>query len=95
MISCIKIRLMYHELREYLKSIPPEEKESVDEQMIPFKGRLIFKQYLRDKPHSWDVKVFTKAGVSGIVYDIDILKVHFKMDICRFLIVSRLSPRAD
>ena len=67
-----KIRPMYDELRENLKSIPPEERQSVDEQMIPFKGRLSFKQYLKDKPHSWGVKVFTRAGVSGIVYDLEI-----------------------
>ncbi|KAK2719757.1 hypothetical protein QYM36_005286 [Artemia franciscana] len=37
-----------------------------DTLMIP-KG-----QYLKDNPHSWGVKVFTRAGISGIVYDIDI-----------------------
>ncbi|KAK2706353.1 hypothetical protein QYM36_016404 [Artemia franciscana] len=40
--------------------------------MIPFKERLGFRQYLKDKPHSWGVKVFTRAGISGIVYDTEI-----------------------
>ncbi|KAK2704220.1 hypothetical protein QYM36_017518 [Artemia franciscana] len=50
----------------------PEEIQSIDEQMIPFKGRIGFRQYLKDKPHSWGVKVFTRASISGIVYDIEI-----------------------
>ncbi|KAK2721533.1 hypothetical protein QYM36_003729 [Artemia franciscana] len=50
----------------------PEEIQSIDEQMIPFKGTIGFRQYLKDKPHSWGVKVFTRAGISGIVYDIEI-----------------------
>ncbi|KAK2723512.1 hypothetical protein QYM36_001996 [Artemia franciscana] len=50
----------------------PEEIQSIEEQMIPFKGTIGFRQYLKDKPHSWGVKVFTRAGISGIVYDIEI-----------------------
>ena len=29
--------------------------------MIPFKGRLRFKQYTKDKPTKWDIKVFVLA----------------------------------
>ena len=67
-----KIRRLYDAFRENLKKIDPEEIQSIDEQMIPFKGRIGFRQYLKDKPHSWGVKVFTRAGISGIVYDIEI-----------------------
>jgi len=63
---------MFDKLRENLKSIPPSEKQSVDELMLPFKGRLSFKQYLKDKPPSWGVKVFSKPGVSEFVYDLEI-----------------------
>ena len=34
---------------------------SIDEAMIPFKGRLGFKQYLKDKPIKWGIKVFVLA----------------------------------
>ena len=34
---------------------------SIDEAMIPFKGRLGFKQYLKDKPTKWGVKVWVLA----------------------------------
>ena len=34
---------------------------SIDEAIIPFKGRLGFKQYLKDKPIKWGIKVFLLA----------------------------------
>ena len=34
---------------------------SIDEAMIPFKGRLAFKQYIKDKPTKWGIKVFVLA----------------------------------
>ncbi len=37
------------------------EEVSVDEAMIPFKGRLSFKQYMKDKPTKWGIKVFVLA----------------------------------
>ncbi|KAK2723484.1 hypothetical protein QYM36_001971, partial [Artemia franciscana] len=67
-----KIRRLYDAFRENLKKKDPEEIQSIDEQMIPFKGTIGFRQYLKDKPHSWGVKVFTRAGISGIVYHIEI-----------------------
>ena len=42
---------------------------AVDEAMIPFKGRLGFKQYMKDKPSKWGIKVFVIAdSISGCVY---------------------------
>ncbi len=37
------------------------EELSVDEAMIPFKGRLGIKQYMKDKPTKWGIKVFVLA----------------------------------
>ena len=34
---------------------------AIDEAMIPFKGRLKFKQYMKDKPTKWGIKVFVLA----------------------------------
>ena len=47
------------------------EYNSVDELIIPFKGRSSLKQYVRNKPHKWGIKVFARAGSSGIVYDFE------------------------
>ena len=33
----------------------------MDEAMIPFKGRLSIKQYMKDKPTKWGIKVFVLA----------------------------------
>ncbi|KAK2702175.1 hypothetical protein QYM36_019213 [Artemia franciscana] len=37
--------------------------------MVPFKGCLGFKQYKKDKPNKWGIKIFSRSGASGIVYD--------------------------
>ncbi|KAK2717788.1 hypothetical protein QYM36_006548 [Artemia franciscana] len=42
---------------EYARN-PNGERQSVDEQMVPFEDRLGFKQYMKDKP-------FTRAKASG------------------------------
>ena len=34
---------------------------TIDEAMIPYKGRLRFKQYMKDKPTKWGTKVFVLA----------------------------------
>lgn len=40
--------------------------------MIPFKGRSTLKQYMKNKPRKWGFEVFTRAGVSGFVYDFEV-----------------------
>jgi len=45
------------------------EELAVDEAMIPFKGRLGFKQYMKDKPTEWGIKVFVLVkGTMTIVH---------------------------
>lgn len=64
-----KVRPLIDKLRENFLTIEPEEHNSIDEIMIPFKGRSSLKQYIKIKPHKWGIKVFSRAGISGIVYD--------------------------
>lgn len=40
--------------------------------MIPFKGRSSMKQYIKNKPHKWGVKLFALCGASGMLYDFEI-----------------------
>ena len=49
--------------------IPQEENQSIDEQVIPTKGRSSLRQYL---PKKWRIKVWARCGVSGLIYDFDI-----------------------
>ena len=43
---------------------------SVDEAMIPFKGRLAFNQYMKDKPTKWGIKVFVLADATNWIHKI-------------------------
>ena len=45
-----------------------EEVLAVDEMMIPFKGHLWLKVYMKAKPKKWGIKVFALAGPTGYCY---------------------------
>lgn len=64
-----KIRAIFDYIRKVCQSVEPTEYQSVDEMMIPFKGRLSFKQYMPKKPTKWGIKVFCRCSTTGIVHD--------------------------
>ncbi|KAG0431551.1 hypothetical protein HPB47_021696 [Ixodes persulcatus] len=64
-----KVRPFLDSIRARCLDLQLEEEVSVDEQMIPFKGQLSIKQYMRGKPTPWGVKVFALCGRSGQLYD--------------------------
>ena len=70
--SLFKISPLLKRLRDAMARIEPEERHSVDEQIIPFKGRSGLKQYIKNKPHLWGFKVFARAGISGLIYDFEV-----------------------
>ena len=46
---------------------------TIDEAMIPFKGRLSFKQYIKAKPTKWGIKVFVLSDTTnGYIYRLQI-----------------------
>ena len=46
---------------------------TIDEAMIPYKGRLSFKQYMKNKPTKWGIKVFVLSdATNGYVYRLQI-----------------------
>ena len=67
-----KIRPLFEMLRQNCLKVPPEENNSVDEQIIPFKGRSSLRRYLPKKPEKWGFKVFSRNGSSGICYDFEL-----------------------
>lgn len=67
-----KVRPFIDSVRENMRKIEPDEKCSVDELIIPFKGRSTMKQYVKNKPHKWGIKVFAIASQSGIIHDFEI-----------------------
>jgi len=66
-----KFRPISDYLCERFKTIPKEEHLSIDEQIIPFKGRSSLKQYNAAKPHKWGYKAFVLCGASGFAYDLE------------------------
>lgn len=72
--ALFKVRPVLDIIRANCLKVEPEEFHSVDETMIPFKGNLAMKQYIKSKPHKWGIKVFTRAGCSGLVYDFMVYK---------------------
>ena len=67
-----KIRPVLGRIRSKFPEVTPEEHHSIDEQMIPFKERSNLRQYLPKKLTKWGIKFFTRAGVSGFVYDFEV-----------------------
>ncbi|KAF3834757.1 hypothetical protein F7725_027315 [Dissostichus mawsoni] len=68
-----RIRPVLEALEETFRTaVDPEEFQSIDEQMIPFKGRLSIKQYIPKKPKPWGVKVWVRAGSSGYMYRFEV-----------------------
>ena len=46
---------------------------TIDEAMIPFKGRLSFKQYIKNNPIKWGIKAFVLSDAgSGYVYKMQV-----------------------
>ena len=46
---------------------------SIEEAMIPFKGHLSFKQYMKDTPVKWGIKVFALSdATNGYIYRMQI-----------------------
>jgi len=53
----------------------PHQAVTVDKAMIPFKGRLNFKQYMKNKPTKWGIKVFVLCdATNGYIYRMQIYK---------------------
>ena len=69
-----KLRKLLDLITSRLQSVyNPHEEMSVDQAMIPFKGRLGFKQYMKAKPTKWGIKVFVLAdATNGYVYRLQI-----------------------
>lgn len=68
-----KIRPVLESLKKSFHSaVDPEEFQSIDEQIIPFKGKLSIKQYIPKKPKPWGVKVWVRAGTSGYMYRFEV-----------------------
>ena len=64
-----KVRPMIDYLRNKFQTLPKIQNVCVDEQLVPFKGRLSVKQYIPNKPKKWGFKLFVFADDKGMMFD--------------------------
>lgn len=65
-----KIGPLINKLREsFQQIINPGEYICIDETLVPFRGRLKFKQYITNKRHKFGIKLFKLCLVGGYTYD--------------------------
>ena len=69
-----KVReLLYLLLLLFESEYTLHESVTIDEAMIPFKGRLSFKQYIKNKPVKWGIKAFVLSdAINGYVYRLQV-----------------------
>ena len=67
-----KIRPFIDAVSNMVRSVMPGEKMSIDEQVIPFKGKSRLRQYNPKKPKKWGYKVFVLSGVNGLIHNFEV-----------------------
>jgi hypothetical protein len=68
-----KITPLLNVLRESFQSkVVPGEYLCIDETLVPFKGRLKFKQYISNKRHKFGIKLFKLCLKGGYLYDLKV-----------------------
>lgn len=68
-----KIRPLLESLRQQCLQVAPDQRQSIDEQIIPFKGRNQLRQYLPKKPKRWGFKVIARCcSRTGFTHDFTI-----------------------
>lgn len=76
-----KIRdLVERVVKNYHETMEPGEYMAIDESMVPFRGRLIFNQYIPGKAHKYGVKLFKVCEANGYTHDIEVYAGKSQVD---------------
>lgn len=59
-------------IRKFVSAKIPGQAVVTDESMVPFRGRLKFRQYLPMKAHKYGIKLFKLCDAQGYTYNIKI-----------------------
>ncbi|KAH8038433.1 hypothetical protein HPB51_001548 [Rhipicephalus microplus] len=66
-----KVRPLLEAVRSRCLQLVPLEQNSIDEQMVPFTGRIAAKQFVKGKPNPEGVKVFVRCSFDGLAHDFE------------------------
>ena len=68
-----KIATMLDLMNENLQSLYQSGEEVViDETLIPWQGRLVFRQYIPNKAHKYEIKLFKLCSIEGYTYNLSV-----------------------
>lgn len=68
-----KIRNMFTKITENFRRIAkPGKYVVIDETMIPWRGRLGFRQYIKNKSHRYGVKLYKLCTPEGYTYELEV-----------------------
>lgn len=65
-----KVRPLLHFIRGNCFKMFQEQRLSIDEQIVPFKGKTRLRQYVPNKPHKWGFKIISRNGTDGLLLSI-------------------------
>lgn len=58
--------------RKYQEFLSPEEDIVIDETLVPWRGRLIFRQYIPNKTHPYGIKLFKLCSTDGYTWALQV-----------------------
>ncbi|KAH7940561.1 hypothetical protein HPB49_001894 [Dermacentor silvarum] len=67
-----KVRPIISAIQTQCLKLVPLPDQSIDEQMIPFTGRVVAKQFVKGKPNPEGIKVFVRCSADGLAHDLEI-----------------------
>ncbi|XP_064475826.1 piggyBac transposable element-derived protein 3-like [Ornithodoros turicata] len=67
-----KVRPLLEAVRNRCLQLEVLEHQSIDEQMVPFQGRVAAKQVIKSKPNPVGVKVFVRCSSDGLAHDFEV-----------------------
>ena len=85
-----KVRYILDNIRDsFMKEYVPHRNVTVDEAMVPFKGRLGFKQFMKDKPVKFGIKLWVLADAeTAYCYNMEVYTGKHGQQVSRLMGLS-------